>query len=90
MFLVCILEFQNMKNEILMPHDGYKPPLSTKKNWKIEKRILSSAASIHGSALVRAGSLWPCSPSCIHKLQVISTTPEVKPADGHQSHCENA
>ncbi len=49
-----------------------------------------SAPSIHVGALVGAGSLWPCSPSCIHKLQVNSTTPEVKPADGHLSHCENA
>ncbi len=31
-----------------------------------------------------------CSPSCIHRLQVNSTTPKLEPADGHLSYCEKA
>jgi len=67
-----------------------KRKTSTWDGTGIEKRILSVH---HPSTLVHwcgSGSLWPWSPSCIHKLQVNSTTPEVKPADGHLSHCENA
>jgi hypothetical protein len=66
---------------------GLRKGKHKKSTWDRKENPIS-APSIHVGALVGAGSLWPCSPSCIHKLQVNSTTKEVKPADGLLSHCE--